>query len=109
MAEVRLTAPLYDLFAVNGIAGAHTEAQKLQKQEELRLGLTPVDAKELRARRRAGEGAAWLGKSNKGVSARQEQDKAADLVWDCSPRFLTLTCWFWVFASWEACLLPLVH
>lgn len=65
---------------VKGGAGALVAAQLLQKQEEMRLGLPAVDAKELRERRRAGEGSDLLGTSNPGVAQRQEKDKTAILV-----------------------------
>ena len=60
--------------------GVKTEAQRVQKQEELKLGVPSIDAKALREQRRAGQGSVLLGDSNRGVADRSERDNAAIVV-----------------------------
>ena len=63
--------------AVLGVAGSQTAAQKLQKEEEDKLGVSRPDVKALREKRRA-DGS--LAASNRGVNLRDQQDKDAILV-----------------------------
>lgn len=62
---------------VLGVAGSQTAAQKLQKEEEDKLGVSRPDVKALREKRRA-DGS--LAASNRGVNLRDQQDKDAILT-----------------------------